>query len=199
MKSTSVRGTPFRSISADNGQGFMTPGAKPKAMSGVVPKQYEGEQATNQANLNGRAGTPYQSRSVNDDREPPLRTKKYGNQGDSINGQGDMNNPDDNGDGTLFDGVNEHGDFVPPQGDVMDSPVPTGAQIPQTDAAEVLANLRSGVGKEWGPSDGPGNNFQTMGGVMSRDMAQKSTAKGAETELLEDDYLRDLGPGGAKK
>lgn len=194
MKSTSVHGTPFRSISANNGQGF-NGGAKPAGMSGVVNKQYEGEQATNRAN--GATGTPYQSSSVNDDRQPTPSRTKYGI--NNSNGQGDMNNPMSNGDGTLFDGVSEAGDFVPPAGNVMDSPVPAGAQVPQDDAAETLANLRSGVGKEWGPSDGPGNNFQEMGGVMSRGMLGKSHANGAETEMLEDDYLTDLGAGGAIK
>lgn len=194
MKSTSVRGTPVRSISADNGQGFLTPGARPKGMSGTVNRQFEGDQSGNrQTGLN--TGTPYQTRSVNDDIQPNPNRMKYGV--NNANGQGDMDSPTSNGNGVLFDGISEAADLVPSASAVTDSPVPTGAQKPAADATEVLANLRSGVGKQWGPSDGPGNNFQDMGGVMSRGMQGKSHASGGEMELLEDDVLRNLGAGGA--
>jgi hypothetical protein len=187
MKSKSTWGTPVNSISGNQGEGFMKGPLVPPRNDGTTTlPQFKGEQATNREN--GATGTPYQSRSVNDDREPPLNRQKYGIVLGE-NGQ-NMSDPSSNGNGVLFDGVSPARDLLPTAANVMDSPVPMGAQQPIPNTTEVLANLRSGEGKTWGPKDGPGNNFQEMDGVMSRGMVGTSKASRPETELTSDDTLK---------
>lgn len=191
MKSTSIRGTPVHHIGTGGTRmEGVTPG-KPKGMSGTVNQQFEGTQVTNREN--GATGTPYNSRVGNSDEA--IRVRSHGKYGiNDANGQGEMNNPVSNGNGVIFDGIQ---DFMPPSEPALDSPVPSGAQAPIPEAAKDLAALRSGEGSYWGRGAGPLDNFQEMGGVMSRGMIGTSTPAGGENEMLEDDVLMNLGSGGA--
>lgn len=191
MKSSSVRGTPVRSISANNGQGFNN-GGKPAGMSGTVSRQFEGDQKGN-AQVGIATGTPYQSSSVNDDKAPKTARAKYGMVTDQ---NGDQASPTSNGNGTLFDGVSREGAYLPPAAGAMDSPVTHGAPAlnPGAIRVENLAHLGQGIGAS--PSQAS-DEILKIGGVMSRGMQGKSHASGGEEELLEDDVLRNLGPGGA--
>lgn len=180
MRPTTVRGTPVRSISADNGQGFTNSG-KPAGYSGTVPKAYEGDQS---AKVNPKSGTPYNSSSKNDDKAPKTSSGWYGEVIDTQTGT-NMNEPESNGNGVIFDGVTRAAGYrAGSQPQTLDSPVPEGAQLPVQDAPVVLANIRSGVGKAWGYGSGPGDNFQTMGGVMSRGM-EEGDLGGRNSELVE--------------
>jgi hypothetical protein len=168
VKASTVRGTPVRSISADNGQGFTNSG-KPPGYQGVVKGQFAGQSAT------PGGGTPYNSSSVNDDKEPVRSTGKSGGVVLDPQTGSNMNDPESNGNGVVFDGVTHAAGYrAGSQPPTMDSPVPSGCQKPIQNAPDILTRLRSGEGSYWPASAGPEDNFQTMGGVMSRDMEGSS-------------------------
>ena len=193
MKSSSVRGTPIRSISADNGQGFNSR-PKPGGLSGTVNRQFEGDQKINrQEGIS--TGTPYQSGSVNDDLPPKTTRSKYGMV--DTPAAGDQAQHTSNGNGVLFNGVEQSNDYLPNLKDVMDSPVPEGAQMPQDDASLKLNEIRNGKGSYWGSDDAIQDSIVKAGGVISRGMLGTSTPAGGEMEMQEDDVLRNLGAGGA--
>lgn len=166
MRPSTVRGTPVRSIS----QGGYENTGKPPGFQGTVHGQYAGQSAT------PGGGTPYNSGKGNDDQAKSV--KQSGGIPSVIDTQTgtNMNEPESNGNGVLFDGVTRSAGYrAGSQPQTLDSPVPVGCQKPVQDAPVQLANIRSGIGESWGPGDGPGDDFQTMGGVMSRDMASNGT------------------------
>lgn len=191
MKQSSVRGTPVTSISRNNGQGWLSPGAKPAGYSGTVNKQFEGDQkGNNQVGI--ASGTPYQTASINDDIQPAPNRSKYG----IVLSENGMNmaDPKQNGNGVLFDGVSREHGYLAPDAHTMDSPVPQGAPHfdTRTIAQENIAHL--GVGAVPGRE---ADDILSIGGVISRGMDGTSHANGGEMELLEDDLLRNEGRGGA--
>lgn len=158
---------------------------KPKGMSGTVNQSYEGDQSQR---VSARSGTPYTSKNGN-----PAGFQRQASHGEKMgivlseNGL-NMSDPDSNGNGVIFDGVTRATGYrTNPQPPLLDSPVPDGSQKPVQDGPIVLANLRSGIGKTWGPNDGPGDNFQTMGGVMTRETVGSSEPSTPETDLIRDD------------
>jgi hypothetical protein len=190
MKSSSVRGTPINSIKAPNNQGMMA--AKPKGMSGVVNRQFEGEQATNRAN--GNTGTPYNSQDGNGPESKRVRSSdKYGKVRDH---NGDQNNPADNGNGVILDDITRESGYNPKDAEAMDSPVPRGSPEfnTRTIEQENLAHLGQGIGAVPAMA---GDDILAIDGVMSRGMIGTSRPTGGIMELTEDDVLRDLGRGGA--
>jgi len=160
VKPSTVRGTPVRSIS----QGGYDNTGKPSGFQGTVNGQYAGQSAT------PGGGTPYHSGAGNDDQAKRVASRgtKMGTVIDTQTGT-NMNEPESNGNGVVFDGVSRSAGYrAGSQPQTLDSPVPTDCQKPVQDAPVKLANIRSGIGGSWGPDDGPGDNFQTMGGVMDR-------------------------------
>lgn len=161
MKPSTVRGTPMRSISANNGQGF-TSGGKPPGFQGTVNPQYAGESAT------PGGGTPYNSASVNDDRPASSTTgKQMGSVIDTQTGT-NMNEPESNGNGVVFDGVSRERDYMPSVASAMDSPVPSGAQRPTPNGSIKLNEIRNGEGAAYGANDSIPDSLIAGGGVMDR-------------------------------
>jgi hypothetical protein len=190
VKPTTVRGTPVRFISAGN-EGMAA--GKPANMSGTTSKQFQGDQSNK---VDARSGTAYNSQNGNSPTAKRVASSdKYG-MVVSENGI-NMSNPESNGNGVVFAGVGGMSILPASMPQTMDSPVPEGAQRPIENAPGILANLRSGSGSQWGANGGPSNTFLDMGGVMTRGMVGTSTPTGGPDELLEDDVLRNLGPGGA--
>lgn len=183
MKSSSVRGTPVRSISgANEGQAA----GKPANMSGTSPSQYVGDQS--QQPQRG-SGTPYNSKNGN----PPAakRVASSGKFGDVIDTQTgvNLNYPDSNGNGVLFDGISREADYSPMGASAMDSPVPAGAAtMPRGSMrAENIAHLGTGKGVD---ASQAGDVLDAIGGVMSRGMVgTTSGGSGPENELTRDDTL----------
>jgi hypothetical protein len=164
MKSSSVRGTPINSIKASNTQG-MAHGAKPGGMSGTVNRQFEGDQRSNREEGHS-TGTPYQSMDGNG---PETRiTRSSGKYGMVIGESGDNQNPRDNGNGVVFNGVKRENDYLATPSNVTDSPVPEGSQKPQDNASLKLNELRNGQGKYWGADDAIEDSLLKADGVMSR-------------------------------
>jgi hypothetical protein len=165
MKQSTVRGTPINSIKATNSQG-MNHGAKPKGYHGTVNKQFEGDQKGNdQEGIS--TGTPYQSLDGNGPESKRVRSSdKFGKV--TTASEGDQAEPDSNGNGVLFDGVKRERDYIATPSNVMDSPVPEGAQKPQDDASIKLNELRNGQGKYWGADDVIEDSLLKAEGVMSR-------------------------------
>lgn len=158
MKSTTVRGTPMRSISADNGQGFTNSG-KPPGFTGTSPSQYVGEAAT------PGGGTPYNSAGVNDDKAAKSTQGKYGAVIDAV--AGDQASHLSNGSGVILDGLTRESDYTPMAAAALDSPVPAGAPTFPKGAmrAENIAHLGSGAGASAAQA---GDVLDAIGGVMSR-------------------------------
>ena len=193
MKSSSVRGTPYTRVSNTRTEGMMH-GAKPKGMSGTVNKQFEGDQKGNRQ-VGVAQGTPYQSQDGNSDEF--MRTRSNGKYGVVMDpAAGNLADPAANGNGTILDGMSREMGYTPMPAATMDSPVMTGA--PHFDTrmirAENLAHMGQGIGAA--PSQS-GDDILAIGGVISRGMQGTSHKSGAETELAEDDDLRNLGRGGA--
>jgi hypothetical protein len=151
-KGTVVRGTPVNHISADNGQGFTSAG-KPAGFQGTVNGQFAGDQSQQP---NPKSGTPLQSRSVNDDLQKSHPVARNG---------GNFLNDADALKGVVFGGVASSRDNIPTPADVMDSPVPAGAQRPDTDSQAKLNALRNGQGKDYNAEAAIPDHFN---GVMSR-------------------------------
>ena len=154
-KGTVIRGTPVNTISANNGQGFNA-GAKPVGYSGTTTKdQFRGDQSNK---IDPRSGTPYNSRSVNDDIQPPSVKPR--------NGGNPFNDPESNGNGVVFSGVSQAHDYTPAPSNVMDSPVPARAQRPTPNGSIRLNEIRNGVGGDYGPTD---SIPDAPNGVLARD------------------------------
>lgn len=165
MKASTVRGTPVRFVSADNGQGF-TSGGKPPGFQGTVNGQYAGESAT------PGGGTPYNSGSENDDKAPKSSNSKFGNVIDTQTGV-NMSEPSSNGNGVILDGISRESDYTPRAAAAMDSPVPHGAASFPAGAmrTENIAHLGKGVGVD---ASQAGDVLDAIGGVMSRGMEEGS-------------------------
>ncbi len=192
MKSTTVRGTPVRHISNTAREGMMA--GKPSGMSGTVNKQFEGDQKGNRQEGVAR-GTPYESRDGNSDEF--MRTRSQGKYGMVMDAAaGDQADPRDNGNGVILDGMSREAGYTPMSERTMDSPVMEGAPTfdTRTIRDENIAHLGQGIGAR--PSQAA-DDILNIGGVMSRGMVGTSTPQGGEDELVEDDVLRNLGPGGA--
>jgi hypothetical protein len=165
MKQSTVRGTPINSIKASNSQG-MNHGAKPGGMSGTVNRQFEGDQKSNREEGHS-TGTPYQSMDGNGPETSRMRSRdKFGRV--TTASEGDQAEPTSNGNGVLFDRVEQSSDYMGKDADVMDSPVPEGAQQPQHDASIKLNELRNGKGKYWGADDVIEDSLLKADGIMSR-------------------------------
>lgn len=158
MKPSTVRGTPVRSISANNGQGFTNAG-KPPGFQGTVNGQYAGESAT------PGGGTPYNSGSKNDDTAPGTQSGKYGAVIDAV--AGDQASHLSNGSGVILDGLTRESDYTPRSAAAMDSPVPAGAPAFPAGAmrAENIAHLGQGKGAD---ASQAGDVLLAIGGVMDR-------------------------------
>lgn len=182
MKSSTVRGTPINSIS---NPGYNQTGLK--NFDGVVNKQFEGDQS--QQPQSG-SGTPYNSKNGNpaDAKSAGVGSGAKGGIVLSENGI-NMNAPESNGTGVVFDGVTEARDYVPPAAATMDSPVPSGAQKPIIGSGNEINQLKSGEGSAIGRGGQIKDQMLEMGGVMSRGMVGTSTPGGGATELVTDDIL----------
>lgn len=172
MKSSSVRGTPvtFLGPNGDPGYGGMTPGS----YGSGTP-------------LNSVKGNPDNAmRQVSNGKYGMVDTPAAGNQADHTN----------NGNGVLFNGVSEGRDYLATQAGAMDSPVPAGAQMPNTNSADTLNALRNGSGKDYSGSKQIPDQILAAGGVLSRGMLGTSTPSGGAAEMTEDDALINRGAGG---
>ena len=165
MKSRVVQGTPVTRISRDNGQGF-NGSTKPAGFAGTQSTQFMGDSTG--ARTGVAAGTPYNSAAKNDDKRPKTTHAKMGIvlSENGIN----MSDPTANGDGVVFDGVSRNSDRLATPSDVMDSPVPMGAQRPAVDSVKQLNALRNGTGKDYAASQAIPDKFA---GVMSREGGNK--------------------------
>lgn len=148
-RGTVVRGTPVNHISATNGQGHQPATAmKPAGYSGTTIKdQFRGDQSMK---IDPRSGTANNSASVIDALQRTVSDHRYG-VSPGAGGQ-DHNSHTANGTGVLFDGISRSRDLIPTPANVTDSPVPTGAQRPETDSARKLNALRNGKGDAY-PAD----------------------------------------------
>lgn len=184
MKTTSVRGTPVRSISGAN-EGQMA--GKPSGYDGTVNTQYRGDQTG--------GGTPYTSRDGNS--ATAKRVASQGKFGDVIDTNAGVNfsEPNSNGNGVILDGMTRESDYSPRGASAMDSPVPQGSPAFQAGAMrqENIAHLGKGKGAD---ASQAGDVILNIGGVMSRGMLGVSKAGESATELVEDDVLSNLGSGG---
>jgi hypothetical protein len=163
-------------------------------MSGTVNKQFEGDQKGNRQEGVAK-GTPYQSQAGNSDEFVRVRSRdKYGKVIDDA--AGDQANYLSNGNGVILDGIAREMGYTPMAAATMDSPVMMGAPHfdTRTIRQENLAHMGQGIGAA--PSQS-GDDILAIGGVISRGMENVSRSSGGEDELLEDDVLRNLGPGGA--
>lgn len=185
MARNSVRGTPYTHVKASNTEGQSA--GKLSGYTGTTGNQYGDDDIRTGASR----GTPYQSRGGNGPESK--RVASHGKYGEvQSNGQGDANNPKNNGSGIVLDSANsyERG-FAPSNEPTLDSPVPRGAPhfdagfIPGEDRAHLGSGNESGI-----------KGLAEAGGVMSRGMKGTSTPGGAETELTDDDTLPAVAPAG---
>jgi len=183
MKSSSVRGTPVNSIKAPPNQGMRA--GTPKGMNGAVNRQYEGDQKGNRQE--GIAtGTAYHSEDGNS--PEAMRVRSEGRYGMVRDENGDQNNPRDNGNGVLLDGISRESGYNPRDAHTMDSPVMDGAPKfdTRTIRQENLAHLGQGIGAS--PAQA-GDDLDSIGGVMARGMVGTSKPSGGIMELTDDDTL----------
>jgi len=164
MKQSTVRGTPIHSIKAPNTQGMRA--GKPAGMSGTVNRQFEGDQKINREE-GISTGTPYHSEDGNGPESKRVRSSdRYGIVETPSEGNQALNTS--NGNGILFDRVKREDDYFGKEDEMMDSPVPQGAQQPQHDSSLKLNELRNGKGKYWGADDAIEDSLLKADGVMSR-------------------------------
>jgi hypothetical protein len=169
-----VHGTPVNTIRS--GGAGINPG-KPagfKTGAQTVPDRFEGAQRGNRQ-VEADNGWPANSlgSTYNSDAGNPgdaSRTRLADRYGKNVSGAGpiDMNDPKANGNGVMFDGVKQSHDYTATPADVMDSPVPKGAQKPQDDASIELNEIRNGVGKDYGANDVIEDSLLKADGVMAR-------------------------------
>lgn len=173
-KSKVVYGTPVNSIRS--GASGINPGKPAGFNTGAqtVPDIFEGDQRGNRQ-VEKENGWPANSlgSTYNSDPGNPgdaSRTRLADRYGKNRSGAGpiDMNDPKANGNGVIFDGVSRARDYTATPSDVMDSPVPKGAQQPQDDASIKLNELRNGEGSYWGADDAIEDSLLKGGGTLSR-------------------------------
>ena len=68
----------------------------------------------------------------------------------------------------VFAGVARSRDNIPPPAAAMDSPVPKGAQRPDTDSQAKLNALRNGVGTDYAAADAIPDSLVGTGGTLDR-------------------------------
>ena len=168
-RSKGVHGTPVNFVGpagafVGSREGF-TPGVASGLDGTTTLRQYKGDQSQQ---LNPRSGTPLQDRAGNPDEF--MRTASSGRYGVSPGAGGvEMNSAVANGNGVLFDGVSEIRDYLPRPTAALDSPVPDGKQMPNTNSSDTLNALRNGSGKDYSGSKEIPDQIVSVGGVMSRD------------------------------
>ena len=189
-KGAVVRGTPVNFIP--------TGGTRNEGIAPSTPKGFKGGAGTVAASFEHQDqvpghGTPYQSGAGNSDEF--MREVSHGPKGGIVLSENgiNMNEPRDNGNGVILDGVRRDNSYNKIDAPALDSPVPHGA--PAFDGAAMVAENRAHLGS--GNEAAAGDVLLGIGGVMSRGMVGTSTPQGGPDELLEDDVLRNLGPGGA--
>jgi len=166
------------------------------ARAGTVPDQFEGSDRGPrqvEAETGQKYATPYHS-----DRGNPgdaIKLRADGTLCESVGGDGaSLSTPDGSGGATMFDGMDRVKGYQPRDSRTTDSPVPERA--PWFDTRTIAEENRAHLGgDEFGRI--AGDDIVKIDGVMSRGMAGTSTPAGGEDELLEDDYLKNMGPGGA--
>jgi hypothetical protein len=162
MKSTTVRGTPVRSIVA--GKEGIAPSV-PQNMNGqTVNQEFEADHRGYQTDP--RSGTPYRSNAGNpaDYRREVVRDAR----GLYTDPTGTAHNdPKSNGNGVLFDGMSRANAQSPIPAPAIDAPVPRDA--PVFDPHDMVVENRAHLGE--GDSAGPISDTFLEGGdgVMSRD------------------------------
>jgi hypothetical protein len=135
----------------------------------TVPDRFEGDQTGNRQveKANGwpanKLGSTYNSDAGN----PGDARRERPTEVISESGQR-HNDPRSNGNGVMFDGVKQSRDYMPTAADVLDSPVPKGAQQPEDDASIKLNEIRNGVGKDYGADDVIEDSLVKADGVMAR-------------------------------
>jgi hypothetical protein len=173
-KGTVIRGTPVHTIRS--GGSGINPGKPAGFNTGAetVPDRFEGAQRGNRQ-VEADNGWPANSlgSTYNSDAGNPgdaSRTRLADRYGKNKSGGGpiDMNDPKANGNGIMFDGVKQSLDYLPTTSDVMDSPVPKGAQMPQDDASIKLNEIRNGQGDYWKADDVIEDSLVKADGVMAR-------------------------------
>jgi len=184
MARTVVRGTPYTHVGSGSTR---NEGHSPGAGGKTVQPQYQGSGINTATN---ERGTPYTKQ--NGDSSEYSRTVSDGKYGMvESNGQGNANDPRNNGSGVVLDGASYANGFSPNAHPAMDSPVPMNAPrfepgfISQEDAAHL------GSGNESGRE-----GLVAGGGVMSRGMVGMSKSSQSEDFLTEDDTLPSTGPAG---
>lgn len=168
-KSKVVYGTPVNTIRS--GGAGINPGKPAGFNTGAetVPDRFEGDQRGNRQ-VEAENGWPANSlgSTYNSDR---------GNPGDALTkrpteviSEGGQRHNDfrSNGNGVMFDGVKQSSDYFGKEADVLDSPVPKGAQMPEHDASIKLNEIRNGQGSYWGADDVIEDSLVKADGVMSR-------------------------------
>jgi hypothetical protein len=174
MKGKVVYGTPVNTIRS--GGAGINPG-KPagfKTGAETVPDRFEGDQRGNRQ-VEAENGWPANTlgSTYNSDAGNPgdaSRTRLADRYGKNASGAGpiDMNDPKANGNGVIFDGVKQSQDYLPATSNVMDSPVPKGAQQPLHDDSLKVNEIKSGQGDYWGADDAIEDSLVKADGVMSR-------------------------------
>lgn len=190
MKSTTVRGTPYRKLDNLNGQG-----QRPQ-----LPVGNKGTVDSHTAEPGIRTGpqgpgTPYNSEAGNG--PETVRTVSKDKYGKVItNAAGNMNDPASNGDGVILDSVGK--DYQDPRHEpLLDSPVAKGAA--QFDTGLIVRDNRAHLGSGSGPTAPNDANARddllAIGGVMSRGMDSTSQTGQPEDELTKDDVFSTGGAG----
>jgi len=167
-KGTVVRGTPVNHIGPKSSATGDVQGYNPatlKGYSGTTTKdQFRGDQGQK---VDPRSGTPYNSGPGNfDEFKRTPQDYRYG-VSPGAGGQ-DYNSHTANGNGVVFDGVSRSRDLMPTPADVMESPVPSGAQRPDTDSAAKLNALRNGKGDAYPAEKTIPDALVGSGGTMDR-------------------------------
>ena len=135
----------------------------------TVPDRFEGDQTGNRQ-VEKANGWPANSlgSTYNSERGNPGDARRA-RPTEVISESGQRHNdPRSNGDGVLFDGVRRERDYIATPSNVLDSPVPKGAQQPEDDASIKLNEIRNGVGKDYGANDAIEDSLVKAGGTMSR-------------------------------
>jgi hypothetical protein len=192
MKSTTVRGTPYRKIENTANEGISP--RTPAGNRGTVDKMNSepGIRTGPQPR-----GTPYQSQAGNSDEFSRVASQgKYGHVVDTATGE-NMNDPRSNGDGVILDDMaTDYND--PRHAPTIDSPVSPEAPIfeTRTIAEENAAHLGRGRGSTAPNRANATDDLLAIGGVMSRGMLGTSSSQMPETALANDDVLPSVPPAG---
>jgi len=170
-----VHGTPVNTI-RNAGAAGINPGKPAGFNTGAetVPDRFEGDQRGNRQveQQNGwpsnTLGSTYNSDAGNPGNAS--RTRLADRYGKNLSGAGpvDMNDPRANGNGVIFDGVKPESDYIATPANLVDSPVPKGAQRPIPDATIKINDIRSGEGEYWGADDAIEDSVLKADGVLAR-------------------------------